>query len=170
MLSNGNKLKWKSDFDKIVVIQNFEKRGWQKAQENEEWNFFWASVWTVKQIFNPDTGHRLGEYQLLNHFPNHYELTRKDLMVKNIKRYKKEIEKENSPLAEKDENGNYKYLDIIPQTFILPGDYSIFAEEFKRSTNVMWIMKPSSKSQGKGIFLVNKLNQLKKWAASSKLE
>lgn len=24
--------------------------------------------------------------RLLNHFPNHYELTRKDLMVKNIKR------------------------------------------------------------------------------------
>jgi len=29
-------------------------------------------------------------------------------------------------------------------------------------------MKPSGKSQGKGIFLVNKLNQLKKWASSSK--
>ena len=28
-------------------------------------------------------------YRLLNHFPNHFELTRKDLMVKNIKRYYK---------------------------------------------------------------------------------
>ena len=25
--------------------------------------------------------------RLLNHYPNHYELTRKDLMVKNMKRY-----------------------------------------------------------------------------------
>jgi hypothetical protein len=27
--------------------------------------------------------------RLINHYPNHYELTRKDLMVKNIKRYLK---------------------------------------------------------------------------------
>lgn len=32
----------------------------------------------------------------------------------------------------------------------------------------MWIMKPTGKSQGKGIFLVNKLTQLKKWATTTK--
>lgn len=30
-------------------------------------------------------------------------------------------------------------------------------------------MKPSGRAQGKGIFLVNKLNQLKKWATCSKI-
>jgi len=30
----------------------------------------------------------------VNHFRNHYELTRKDLMVKNLKRHKKQLEKE----------------------------------------------------------------------------
>ncbi len=25
--------------------------------------------------------------RIINHYPNHFELTRKDLMVKNIKRY-----------------------------------------------------------------------------------
>ena len=97
-------------------------------------NVYWASVQTVKAIFHPDSGMRLGDAQLINHFPNHYEserrrpsatfslirslslsvcvcdsregerspslallrlsplcvcvrLTRKDLMVKNIKRY-----------------------------------------------------------------------------------
>lgn len=72
-------------------------------------------------------------------------------------------------MAEKDENGNYVHMDIIPQTYILPGEYTIFAEQFRRNPNEMWIMKPSSKAQGKGIFLVNKLNQLKKWATSSKM-
>jgi tubulin polyglutamylase TTLL1 len=43
--------------------------------------------------------------RLINHFPNHLELTRKDLMAKNIKRFRKEMEKENNPIAEKDENG-----------------------------------------------------------------
>lgn len=34
-------------------------------------------------------GVRLNETQIVNHYPNHYELVRKDLMVKNLKRYKK---------------------------------------------------------------------------------
>ena len=45
--------------------------------------------------------YRLSDDQIINHFPNHYELTRKDLMVKNIKRFRKDLEKEGHPLAEK---------------------------------------------------------------------
>lgn len=33
---------------------------------------YWANVGTVKQIFHPDSGMRLGDAQLINHFPNHY--------------------------------------------------------------------------------------------------
>lgn len=36
----------------------------------------------------------MNDNQIINHFPNHYELTRKDLLVKNIKRYRKELERE----------------------------------------------------------------------------
>jgi len=49
-------------------------------------------------------------FRVINHFPNHYELTRKDLMVKNIKRYRRELEKDGNMLAEKDDFGTYKYL------------------------------------------------------------
>lgn len=70
------------------------------------------SIQTIRNVFSVDTGYRLSDDQMVNHFPNHYELTRKDLMIKNIKRYRKELEKESSPLAEKDENGKYIYLGI----------------------------------------------------------
>ena len=123
---------------------------------------YWATVWTVKNIFNPKTGYRLNDNQIINHFPNHYELTRKDLMVKNIKRYRKELDKDSHPLSAKDELGNYIYLDFLPQTFILPGEYSLFVEEFHRNPNPTWIVKPAGSSQGKGIFLLSKPNQLKK--------
>ena len=95
--------------------------------------------------------------RVLNHFPNHYELTRKDLMVKNIKRCRKDMEKENNPIADKDDSGALLYMDIVPMTYILPGDYTIFVEEFKKFPNATWIMKPTARAQGKGIFLVNKL-------------
>jgi tubulin polyglutamylase TTLL1 len=78
-------------------------------------------------------------------------------MVKNIKRYRKDLERENSPFAEKDELGRYINMDIIPLTYIFPGDYNIFVEEFRRSPNATWIMKPSHRAQGQGIFLVTKL-------------
>ena len=48
--------------------------------------------------------------RVINHFPNHYELTRKDMMMKNIKRYRKELDKEGNPVAEKDELGRYLHL------------------------------------------------------------
>lgn len=168
-MNTGMRLKWKSDFDKQVIIENFDKRGWMKTQNPDDWNIFWATKESVRMLFNPVTGHRLGDNQLLNHFPNHYELTTKDLLCKNINRYRRDLEKEGNPMAEKDEAGNYKYLDIIPNTYILPGHYESFVEEFMRNPNTTWIAKPSCKSQGQGIFLVKKLNQLKKWASSSKL-
>ncbi|KAK3261880.1 putative tubulin polyglutamylase ttll1, partial [Cymbomonas tetramitiformis] len=153
----GVSIRWRSDFDKFVVVSNFERRGWIRwvAGEGEDWNVYWASVHTVKQIFNPESGIRLGDHQIINHFPNHYELTRKDLMVKNLKRYRKEAEKE---------GGDVESLDFVPLTFTLPADYSLFAEEFRRYPHTTWIMKPTAKAQGKGIFLINKLTQVKKWA------
>lgn len=90
-------------------------------------------------------------------------------MVKNIKRFRKDMEKDNNPIADRDENGNLLYMDVVPITYILPGDYTIFVEEFKKNPNTTWIMKPTSRAQGQGIFLVNKLKQIQKWANTSKL-
>lgn len=43
--------------------------------------------------------------RIINHFPNHYELTRKDCMVKNLKRYRKEKEKDSGAVASKGDDG-----------------------------------------------------------------
>jgi len=152
-------VRWRSDFDKFVISANCDRRGWHKwspDDSGEDWNFYWANVHTAKQIFLPENGIRLEPWQLINHFPNHYELTRKDLMVKNVKRYQKTMKKEGMDPA---------LLDFVPVTYMLPQDYSLFVEEFRKQPNTTWIMKPTSRSQGKGIFLFNKLSQVKKWAA-----
>lgn len=100
---------------------------------------------------------------MISHFPNHFELTRKDMMVKNIKRYRRELERDGNPRAAKGNSGKYLYLDFIPVTYMIPQDYNLFAEEFKRNPSSTWIMKPSGKARGIGIFLINKLSQLKRW-------
>jgi hypothetical protein len=48
-------------------------------------------------------------------------------------------------------------------TYNLPGDYSLFIEEFKKMQGTFWIMKPIAKAQGRGIFLFNKLAQISNW-------
>ena len=70
------------------------------------------------------------------------------MLVKNFKRFRKDLEKEKDPLSNKDEDGNYIYLDFIPQTYVLPGEYSLFVEEFHRIPNATWIVKPANRSQG----------------------
>jgi hypothetical protein len=62
-----------------VITSNFERRGWQEVQDegDEGWNICWANVGTVRQVFSSDSLQQLRPDQLINHFPNHYELTRK---------------------------------------------------------------------------------------------
>lgn len=149
-------MKWKTDLERGVVSSNCHRRGWQKCEgDSTDWNFYWANVTSIRNLFNPEFGYRLNDKQRVNHFPNHYELTRKDLMVKNIKRYKKELEKD--PM-------NEDTIDFVPVTYTLPGDYSLFLEQFRRYPNSTWIMKPTGKAQGRGIFLINKLSQVRKWS------
>ncbi|TNN10226.1 putative tubulin polyglutamylase TTLL9 isoform 3 [Schistosoma japonicum] len=84
------------------------------------------------------------------------QLTRKNLMVKNLKRLKRKWEKEYSK-----EEG--KRLDFFPTTYELPMEYHMFIEEFRRCPGSIWIMKPVAKSQGKGIFLFRKLKDIEAW-------
>lgn len=46
-------------------------------------DIYWASVQTAKSIFGPECGTRLQPGQRINHFPNHYELTRKVRLEQN---------------------------------------------------------------------------------------
>lgn len=88
--------------------------------------------------------------------------------MKNIKRYRRELEKEGSLLAERGDYSKYLYLDFIPITFVLPADYNMFVEEYRKTPQSTWIMKPCGRSQGSGIFLINKLSKLKKWSREAK--
>jgi len=36
-------------------------------------------------------------------------------------------------------------VDFIPVTYMLPADYNIFVEEFRRNPSYTWIMKPAGK-------------------------
>lgn len=53
---------------------------------------------------------QMDDDQRLNHFPNHYELTRKDLMVKNLKRMRKQLERNDCQA----EAASYWWVSFVP--------------------------------------------------------
>jgi tubulin polyglutamylase TTLL9 len=126
-------VKYRTGFSN-TVRDAFKRRGWTDTDSDLDWNIIWADKeWISKRM---DYVH-LSVNQHVNHFRNHYELSRKDHLAKNIKKLKKKMIKENT-LEDKD------MFDFLPLTFNLPIDYSIFVEEFNKFQNQkqLWIMKP----------------------------
>eukprot|EP01060_Flectonema_neradi_P007456 TRINITY_DN15200_c0_g1_i1.p1 TRINITY_DN15200_c0_g1~~TRINITY_DN15200_c0_g1_i1.p1 ORF type:complete len:408 (+),score=48.71 TRINITY_DN15200_c0_g1_i1:31-1254(+) len=163
-MSRDGRIRYKVEVDKGVLTSNFERRGWLRTGD-DDWNFFWTNAWTAKMMFSPETPMRLSDHQIINHFPNHHELTRKDCMVKNVKRYRKDNEKNGAIYNSEGET----VADYVPLTYSLPSDYALFIEEYKK-TNSLWIVKPANRAQGKGIFIVTKLGQITKWAKQKWLQ
>ncbi|XP_072206059.1 probable tubulin polyglutamylase TTLL9 isoform X4 [Excalfactoria chinensis] len=127
--------------------------GWQQARNEEEWDFFWCDVSWLRENFDHVY---LEEHVRICHFRNHYELSRKNYLVKNLKRFRKQLEREAGKLEA-------ARCDFFPKTFELPSEYHLFVEEFRKKPGTTWIMKPVGRSQGKGIFLFRKLKDIFDW-------
>mmetsp|Transcript_17786 Transcript_17786/g.54389 ORF Transcript_17786/g.54389 Transcript_17786/m.54389 type:complete len:386 (-) Transcript_17786:253-1410(-) len=130
-----------------------QRPGWVETDDEFDWDFTWADVHWVREMFSEL---QMDDGQRLNHFPNHYELTRKDLLVKNLKRMRRQLQRS-------DAHSEAAKYDFWAETFVLPGEYALFLEQFKRTRGAHWIMKPIGKAQGKGIFLFNKLSEISEW-------
>ncbi|XP_055891745.1 probable tubulin polyglutamylase TTLL9 isoform X2 [Biomphalaria glabrata] len=126
--------------------------GWVEITTND-WDFCWCDKdW----LNNPDECNFFPENSKVSHFLNFFELTRKNLMVKNLKRLRRQLERDSGKLeAQK--------CDFYPATFELPSEYHIFVDEFRRNPGTIWIMKPIARSQGKGIFLFKRLKDITDW-------
>ncbi|XP_069607120.1 probable tubulin polyglutamylase TTLL9 isoform X1 [Ranitomeya imitator] len=133
-----------------------ETEAWMDGGEgvsDGEWDFYWCDVGWLRENFDHIY---MEEHVRICHFRNHYELTRKNFMVKNLKRFRKQLERESGRLEA-------LKCDFFPKTFELPAEYHLFVEEFRRNPGITWIMKPVARSQGKGIFLFRKLKDIMDW-------
>lgn len=140
-----------------TIADVLASRGWKEVGEHDEWDFVWADREWIYAAF--DKMHLENNHKL-NHYRNGRELCRKDLMAKNLKKKRRGLEKE----------GKYEEAlayDFIPTTFVLPREYSMFVEEFKKVGGV-WIMKPIGSAQGKGIFLFTRLSEISDWKTDYK--
>ncbi|GBG28389.1 Tubulin polyglutamylase TTLL5 [Hondaea fermentalgiana] len=135
------------------------KRGWKETDSDMDWDIHWSDRdWIIDHF---DNAH-FETWQRVNHYRNDRELCRKDLLIKNLKRQKRQLERDGSAEADA--------YEFFPDTFVLPREYAIFVETFKKAgaTTATWIMKPIGKSQGRGIFLFRNLNDIRKWKSETR--
>jgi tubulin polyglutamylase TTLL9 len=119
------------------------------------WDLYWCDTTWARETYGKGSL-VLPEHARICHFPQHFELTRKDFMAKNLKAFRR--------LAEREPVPHQHLLDVsfsfVPETFWLPHDYGMFVESFKRQPGSVWIMKPAGSAQGRGIFLIRKLSEV----------
>lgn len=75
--------------------------------ESHEWNILWSSSSCKSYLYEG-----LNEYQRINHFPQSYEITRKDRLCFNY--------------VKMQERFGRQAFDFIPDTYILPNEFHDF--------------------------------------------
>lgn len=89
-------------------------------------------------------------WQRINHFPFNKNLSRKDLLYKNLDAFRKLLKVP---------------FPFLPLTYNLPKEYTQFSIKFHEEEMVnrdmnYWIMKPIGKSRGRGIKVISNLAEL----------
>ena len=125
----------------LLVKKLLEDNGFVESRRNEEWTIAWSSGHIKLTDYQ-----KLNRYQKMNHFPRSNELTRKDLLYKNLSKLK-----ELFPGAK---------FDFLPESYILPNEYTFLKDKMDKNPNQFWIVKPVASSQGRGIFLTKNINEI----------
>jgi hypothetical protein len=109
--------------------------------EGKNWNVLWSAP------LQPEVLRNFNKYQRCNHFPNTWQLGRKDNLWKNVNRYSLFY----SPSMRRKFGEEY---EICPQTYLMPEDHKRLTAERETDPKALWILKPVASSCGRGIRLL----------------
>ena len=114
--------------------------------ESHEWNVLWATSSCKSFLYEG-----LNEYQRINHFPQSHEITRKDRLCHNILKMQEKFGRNT--------------FDFLPDTYVLPNEFHEFQAHYYKLKQTepkrnVWIVKPANSCQGKGIHLIEDINEL----------
>ena len=125
------------------VVNTFKVNGVRIVSPNTfKWNVMWTGVTRNDYLQNA------AKYQKINHFPQSFQIGRKDLMWKNIVRMKRQFA---------------EVYNFCPKTYVLPDDFrSLITDREVDNYKHMYIMKPAALSCGRGIKIVSQKQEIKK--------
>jgi tubulin polyglutamylase TTLL6/13 len=106
--------------------------------EEDDWDITWtdSAVPTEKLT-------KMKPYQKINHFPGMHGICKKNYLAWNLNKMLKIYPNE---------------YNFFPRTWVLPGDYSDF--KIHANKKKVFIVKPEASSQGRGIFLIKRIEDI----------
>ena len=87
-----------------------QRAGWRET-DKDDWDLIWADKDWIRMHYD-EIRHHLPAHVRVNHFRNHFELTRKDHLVKNLKRMVSNLRREDRAS---------EAAQVLLQVFLLPG-------------------------------------------------
>jgi tubulin polyglutamylase TTLL6/13 len=114
---------------------------------NDETNMNCDVLWNDGTCHQDVLG-RLKPFQKLNHFPGLFTIARKNFLAANLKKMRKQFP---------------DHYDFFPKTYCLPYEKNLVFKEFEdkqKKGGRIFIVKPEASSQGKGIFLTRRLDEI----------
>ena len=124
--------------DVPVVKSTLIHNGFIQTDGND-WCVCWAGKGFAQKVYDD-----IKPYQKINHYPGSICIAYKDQLAAHITKMQKFYGKDK--------------FDFTPETFILPEDYTEFYSFYnvrkQQQLNTLWIVKPNSLAQGKGIYIV----------------
>ena len=115
----------------------------QKNPEVMDWDVFWTD-----NAVQPEILFKMEPHQKINHFPGMFNLARKNLMGRYLMKMRKKFPDQ---------------YNFFPLTWMLPVEYhdlKNYFESRQKGKARTFIVKPEAMSQGKGIFLTRKLEDI----------
>lgn len=107
-------------------------------KDSDRWDVCWKDAG-----ISPEFLIRMKPYQKVNHFPGMQTLVHKNLLAELMRDMRSRLP---------------QHYDFCPSTWLLPQDYSELQREFNGKAT--FIVKPEVQSQGRGIYLVQKLEDI----------
>ncbi len=129
----------------VILKKYLLSKGWKEWSadycRDDEWNLRWKSG-----RYRPTEYKTPREFQRMNHFPKSSIITKKDTMLRALRKSKAI-------------HGNV--YSFFPDSFILPTEYTKFIHRYaEQEKPELWICKPDGSSRGRGIFLIKDLSDL----------
>lgn len=125
----------------VKLVRTILENSGFNSTEGHDWNLLWIG-------HNPKANfyEKVNIYQKISHFPNSFEITRKDRLCSSISKMQEQYGKE--------------AFNFVPDTYILPDDFSLLYSNFSRDKKSLWIVKPACSSQGRGIYLIDSISEV----------
>ena len=128
-----------------LVLDVFETKGYVEYDEDKD-DGIWHVYWKASR-FKPSEYAEASAVQRVNHFPKTTGITKKDALLRNLRRMRAI---------------HGAIFNFFPESYLLPTEYTTLVRRVEsiKGEKPIWIVKPTDSSQGRKIFIIRDVAEI----------